>query len=121
MSGGKVYMLPNLVTPSKPVEFDEKVCNGCNMCVNVCRSDVLMPNPNKRRPPIVLYPDECWYCGDCVAHCPLWQKGAIKLRHPLAQSVGWKRKETGEHFRVGMPNPPPPNLRPPVGGWHPKP
>ena len=118
MSEEKVYIAPNLVTPNRPVEFDEKVCNGCNMCVNVCRSEVFMPNRNKRKPPIILYPDECWYCGDCVAHCPFWQKGAIKLKHPLAQRVGWKRKETGEYFRIGMPNPPLPNLRPPVGGWH---
>jgi hypothetical protein len=45
-----------------------------------------------------LYPDECWYGGCCVAHCP--QPGAIRLNHPLAQRVRWKRKESGEHFRV---------------------
>lgn len=121
MSEDKVYMLPSLITPNKPVEFDEKVCNGCNTCVEVCRSDVLMPNPEKGKPPIILYPDECWYGGCCVAACPLWEQGAIKMKHPLAQRVGWKRKETGEHFRIGMLNPPPPNRRPPVGGWHPKP
>ncbi|MEM1556555.1 MAG: hypothetical protein QXR84_04895 [Candidatus Bathyarchaeia archaeon] len=42
------------------------------------------------------------------------------MKWPISSElVRWKRKETGEHFRVEMPNPPPPNLRPPVSGWHP--
>lgn len=64
-------------------------------------------------PPLVLYPDECWFCGTCVEECPV--PGAIRMEHPLNQRVAWKRKETGELFRRGMKNPPPPNLRPPVG------
>lgn len=67
----------------------------------------------KGSPPIVLYPDECWFCGTCVEDCPV--PGAIKLQHPLNRRVGWLRKETGEYFRIGMKNPPPPNTRPPVG------
>lgn len=64
-------------------------------------------------PPIVLYPDECWFCGTCVEECPV--AGAIRMEHPLNQKVGWKRKETGELFRVGMNNPPPPYAKPPIG------
>ena len=64
-------------------------------------------------PPLVLYPDECWFCGTCVEECPA--EGAIRMEHPLNQRVVWKRKETGELFRRGMKNPPSPNLRPPVG------
>jgi formate dehydrogenase major subunit len=63
------------------------------------------------QPPLSVYPDECWFCGVCVEHCPV--PGAIRMEHPLNQRVGWKRKETGEIFRVGQKNPPPPNLRPP--------
>ncbi len=65
------------------------------------------------QPPLVLYPDECWFCGTCVEECPA--PGAIRMEHPLNQRIAWKRKETGELFRRGMKNPPPPNLRPPVG------
>jgi NAD-dependent dihydropyrimidine dehydrogenase PreA subunit len=115
-----VRMFPNMVTPNNPVVFDATVCNGCNACVQICVMDILMPNPEKGQPPVILYPDECYYDGLCVTNCPLWQKGAITLNHPLNQRVRWKRKATGEHFRLGMPNPPPPNNRPPVGGWEAK-
>ena len=109
----KIYMVPNPEMPCENVIFDKDICIKCNTCVDVCRSDVLMPNPNKNEPPIILYPDECWFCGCCVEHCP--KPGAIKMNHPLLLKIGWKRKNTGELFRVGMKNPPPPNNRPPVG------
>ena len=112
-----VVMVPNPVTPGNPVVFDESVCTGCNNCVEMCVMDIFMPNPEKGKPPIILYPDECWYDGVCVKSCPLWLEGAITLNHPINQRVRWKRKATGEDFRIGMPNPPEPNNRPPVGGW----
>lgn len=111
----KVYLVPNPVTPCQAVVIDPKLCTGCKQCVEVCRADVLMPQKEKGKPPIVLYPDECWFCGCCMFHCPV--PGAITVEHPLNQRVGWKRKETGEYFRIGMKNPPPPNTRPPVGGY----
>jgi len=117
MSQEDVRMFPNAVTPGNPVIFDEKVCNGCNNCVEMWVMDILMPNPEKGKPPVVLYPDECWYDGVCVENCLLWEKGAIKLNHPINQRVRWQRKVTGEDFRIGMPNPPEPNNRPPVSGW----
>ena len=108
----KGYMIPNAFTPGSVITIDPKLCNGCNMCVEVCISQVLLPNPEKGEPPIVVYPDECWFDANCEEHCP---KGAIKMEHPLNQRIEWKRKETGEFFRIGMANPPPPNTRPPVG------
>lgn len=111
----KAYMVPNPPTPNKAVEFNPDVCIGCNNCVNVCPDDVMMPNPEKKNQPIVVYPEECWYCGACVEECP--RPGAIKMLHPTQQriSVNWKRKATGELFRLGMKNPPPPNAKPPSG------
>jgi len=94
----RVRAFPNRAAPSQPVEVDPAVCNGCNRCVNVCQADVMIPNPVKGGPPIVLYPEECWYEGSCVEHCP--RAGAIRLNHPLAMRVRWKRKDTGETFRV---------------------
>ena len=117
MSKNKVRAVANLVTPNKPIEFDEDVCIACNGCVEACQMDVFLPNPAKGRPPVVMYPDECWYCGCCVKECPLREKGAIKMNWPLMLKMRWKDKVTDEHFRFGMPNPPPSNPRPPVGGW----
>ncbi len=115
MKNEKVYMIPNPPMPNNPIEFDEHICNGCNQCADICRNDVMMPNPEKGKPPLVLYTDECWYCGCCVMECK--RPGAIRLVLPLNQSlpVAWKRKATGEIFRLGMKNPPPPNTRPPSG------
>jgi NAD-dependent dihydropyrimidine dehydrogenase PreA subunit len=114
---GEMYtepsMVPNPAMPNQAVFIDAELCTGCNRCVNVCRVDVLLPNLEKGKPPVVMYPDECWFCGSCVEHCRV--EAAIRVEHPLFQRVGWKRKETGEYFRIGMKDPPPPNTRPPVG------
>jgi NAD-dependent dihydropyrimidine dehydrogenase PreA subunit len=117
----KTYMVPNPPTPNRAVKFDPARCTGCNRCVDVCPNDVFMPNPVKKRSPVVLYQDECWYCGACVEECP--RGGAITLLHPLQHriSVNWKNKTTGEYRGQLMKNPPPPNTRPPVGGWDPEP
>ena len=94
------------------IVFDYALCDGCNACVRVCRQHILLPNPEKGSSPLIINREECWFDGCCVLACP---KGAIKLIHPLVQRVGWKRKETGEYFRIGMKNPPYPNTRSPVG------
>lgn len=107
------YMLPNPATPCFSVTINDELCIGCNICTDQCRMDVMVKNPEKGGPPIVLYPDECWFCGTCVEDCPV--PGAITMQHPLNQKVYWKRKETGEYYRIGMNNPPPPNTRPAVG------
>lgn len=111
----KVYMVPNPPTPNAPVVFEPELCGGCNACSEVCPTGVLLPSPKSGEPPIVLYPEECWYCGGCVEECP--NLGAIRLVFPTMQniSVNWKRKETGQVFRLGMKNPPAPVTRPPSG------
>ena len=109
----KARLVPNPPTPNQAILIDESRCTACDSCVDVCRADVLLPHPEKGKPPLVMYPDECWFCGCCVSHCPV--EGAIRMEHPLNQRAGWKRKETGEYYRVGMKDPPPPNTRPPVG------
>ena len=108
----EALLLPNPLTPNKAIVFDETKCTGCNTCIDYCRADVLHPNPVKGKPPILLYPDECWFAGCCVGACPV--PGACTMNSPLQQRVAWIRKDTGEFFRVGMKNPPPPNTKPPV-------
>ena len=79
---------------ARPIRFDAEKCGGCNRCANICQVDIFIPNPEKGRPPIVLYPGECYYCGSCVMVCP--RPGAIELEHPLmnqARFVPVKRPE----------------------------
>ena len=81
-----------------PLTFDTDLCNGCNQCVEICQVDILIPNHEKGKAPIVLYPGECWYGGCCVAICPC--PGAIRLNSLPANRVHWKRNTTGEDFRL---------------------
>ena len=112
MPYNKPVLVPNPMTPNTCITVDENLCNGCNKCIKYCRRDCLMPNPVRGKPPILVYPDECWFCGCCADICP---KGAAKMEHPLNQRVAWKRKETGEIFRPGLKIHPVPNTRPVVG------
>ncbi len=82
---------------ARPITFDASRCVGCNRCMNICQVDIFIPNPEKGKPPIVLYPGECYYCGSCVMVCP--KPGAIHLDHPLmnqAKFVPVKRPESDE-------------------------
>ncbi len=90
------YAMPNIVTPNTPVFFDESVCTGCNTCVQVCQVDVFIPNEEKGKPPIILHPDECWYCGCCVTDCP---SGTMRFNWPVQQRAFWKDKATGKVLR----------------------
>ena len=109
----KGHIFPNPVMHNQCIIINPELCNSCNSCIYVCRTDVLIPNKEKGKPPILVYPDECWFCGCCVEECPI--PDAISLNFPLNQRVIWKRKETGEYFRIGMKNPLPPNTKPPLG------
>ena len=106
------YSMPSPAGTGKVLAFDKEKCVGCNLCVDVCPLDVMIPNPEPGEEPIVLYADECWFCGGCVQECP---HKAITLVAPARQRISTilKRKETGEEFRVGMKNPLPPNTAPP--------
>jgi NAD-dependent dihydropyrimidine dehydrogenase PreA subunit len=94
----KCYAFPNKTTPGVPVVIDHSKCTGCNKCVTICTTDVLVANPEKGKPPIVMYPEECWYAGCCVGECPV--PGAITMRLPLMSRVHYKNKETGEIKRT---------------------
>lgn len=115
-----VQVWQNAVTPMGWVKHDPKVCVGCNTCVTICHQDVMIPNPKKGGPPIIVWGDECYGCGLCVKNCPLGLEAkAITFYTPLCQITRWKRKSTGEHFRLQMKGLPPPLNKPPVGGYFP--
>ena len=85
----RIFVSPE-TSPFLPLTFNPEICNACNRCVEVCQVDIMIPNPDSGKPPIVLYPGECWYGGCCVEACP--RPGAIKLNTPLFSRVHWKRK-----------------------------
>ena len=74
----KVSVIPCSATP---LIFDESLCVGCTTCANICQCDIMIPNPEKGKHPIVAFPGECYYCGACVMVCP--RPGAIDLQHPV--------------------------------------
>lgn len=78
----------------RAIEINEEVCNGCNKCVDICMMDVLAPNPVQGKPPIVVYPEECWFGGCCEEICPFRDEGAIRVIIPLPMrvSVLWGKR-----------------------------
>ena len=79
-----------------PITIVPELCIGCDRCVDACQVDVFLPNVDKGAAPIVNYPGECWFSGDCVSVCPV--PGAIRLNVMPKNRVRWKRKATGEDF-----------------------
>jgi NAD-dependent dihydropyrimidine dehydrogenase PreA subunit len=113
MEENKAYIVPNPMGPTIAVSIDPDVCVGCNACVNICRTQTILPNPEKGKPPVLAYPDECWYCACCVEAC---RTGALQMRLPINQRILYKRKETGEVFRIGQKDAPMKSyFRPPYG------
>ena len=84
-----------VMSSARPLLFDETRCIGCNACVNICQVDILIPNPEKGKPPVVLFPGECYYCGACVMSCPV--DGAIRLQHPLMNRAKFVPTKKGDH------------------------
>lgn len=74
------FKVEKVFSSAKPITYDATKCVGCNRCVEVCQCDILFPNEEKGKHPIVMYPGECYYCGACVMVCPT---KAIHLEHPL--------------------------------------
>ena len=70
-----------------PVVFNEEICHGCNICVEICPMDIFETNPVKGQPPIVKYPDQCAYEGICWDRCPNQDEAAITIVPPLPMRV----------------------------------
>lgn len=114
MANNEAYILPNHSGPTMAVAIDPSLCIGCSSCADICRIQTILPNPEKGKPPVVAYPDECWYCGCCVEACPT---GALEMRLPINQRVFFKDKETGEVFRIGGAEAPAKSFFRPPYGW----
>lgn len=81
------YEAHPVFSSARPITIDAEKCIGCNRCADICQVDILMHNEQKGKPPVMLYPGECWYCGCCVMVCP---KDAIRLDHPLINRAKFK-------------------------------
>ena len=110
----QAWAAPNPTGPTCAVSIDPEICVGCNACVKSCRMQTILPNPEKGQPPMVAYPDECWYCACCVDAC---RTGALQMHLPINQRILFKRKDTGEVFRIGQKDGPPKSFFRPPYGW----
>ena len=52
----KEYTVRPVECSTRPIHYDPKLCIGCNRCVDTCQCDILMPNQEKGKPPVVMYP-----------------------------------------------------------------
>ena len=110
----KAILTPNPALPNQVITINPELCVSCYQCADICRCNVILPNPKKDEPPVIVYHDECWHCAVCTENCPT---GAIKFEHPLAQKITFKDKKTGELYRIGMENPPEPYTRRAYGDY----
>lgn len=50
-----------------PPKIDEKKCEGCGNCVNLCPGDVFEMQDEKA---VIVREDDCLDCGSCAEECP---------------------------------------------------
>jgi NAD-dependent dihydropyrimidine dehydrogenase PreA subunit len=75
--------------------LDEKKCNGCGICAEICVMDVfrmgtkidILSRSKKKRPSRktlanIAYPNDCMTCFSCELKCPT---GAIKVGYAPKQ------------------------------------
>ncbi len=62
-----------------PIIINEETClDGCTICDFFCPGDIIYRELNEK-PAVVMYRDECWYCGICADRCPV---DAVKVIFP---------------------------------------
>jgi adenylylsulfate reductase subunit B len=62
-----------------PPVIDEKKCNKCGICADICPLDVFYGSKDGDIP-VVSYGEDCYFCSACIIECPT---NAIILRFPL--------------------------------------
>jgi len=70
-----------------PPVINKDRCTGCGVCAAICPQDVFYGS-EKKKTPVITYPEECWHCNACVLDCP--EEGAISLRIPLPMLMCYK-------------------------------
>lgn len=62
--------LPGVVT----LEFDQELCTGCGMCVEVCPHAVFRIEADRA---VLAARDACIECGACITNC---EAGAVQVQ-----------------------------------------
>lgn len=92
MSG---FSMPSFSGPCRVLKFDADKCVGCNLCVDACPLDVMIPNPEPGLEPIVVFAEECWFCGGGAAGVPSRRHNAYFPRQTAHlhyfQAQGYRR------------------------------
>jgi len=63
----------NNLSTFNTLKFDQALCTGCGMCVDVCPHGVFALNGRTIR---VIRGDACMECGACQVNCPF---GAVNV------------------------------------------
>lgn len=54
------------------INIDQKLCQNCMACFDVCRANVYAAQSDSNGKAVaVKHPDECFHCGYCMAVCPV--------------------------------------------------
>jgi NAD-dependent dihydropyrimidine dehydrogenase PreA subunit len=53
----------------KEIKIDYSRCKACKSCVNACFVDVIRWDEKKKQP-VVAYPEDCVWCLACECACP---------------------------------------------------
>ncbi|TKV70670.1 ferredoxin family protein [Rhizobium sp. AU243] len=94
--------------------LDNDVCTDCNLCVQVCPTNVFEAMPEG--PPVILRQDSCQTCFMCEAYCPvdaLYVDPDAETVHRLTldsvresglfgsyrKAIGW-HKDTRQHRHI---------------------
>ena len=51
------------------IEIDHKKCDREGLCVRVC-AEGIFEREDKKAVPIIVHPEKCFFCGQCLAVCP---------------------------------------------------
>ncbi len=51
------------------IEINPETCDKEGLCTRVCAEDIFKQE-EKATVPVVVHPERCFYCGQCVAVCP---------------------------------------------------
>ena len=60
-----------------PPVFNDN-CTNCGVCVEDCPGNILAMS---KAGPEVIYPDECWHCGNCRISC---MYEAVSIEFPMS-------------------------------------